>query len=256
MRQLTLRAASDVRWTSVSDPELLEPTDALVHPLAVAACDLDLAVVHGSANLGSNYPLGHEFVGVVVEVGNEVTLWRSGMRVIVPFQISCGTCSPCSRGYTGSCRGVPRGSMYGFGDVGGREWGGAWADIVRVPFADHMLVALPDGVSVAAGANVSDNLTDAWRTVGPYLADRAQRDVVVFGGGGPSIGLWAAELAVKLGASAVDYVDADPARLSLAADAGANALDAASERPEEAGPSGRCVGGSIDTTNGPANDGC
>lgn len=232
MRQLTFRGPKNVEWTGGSALGLLVPTDALVRPLAVAACDLDLAVIQGLTSFGSDYPLGHEFVAEVLEVGDEVREWQPGARVIVPFQISCGACVACARGYTGNCRGVEPGSMYGFGDVGGRDWGGAWADTVRVPFADHMLVAIPEEVSLAAAANVSDNLADAWRTVGPYLGDDNERDVLIFGGAGASIAVWAAEFAVKLGASHVDYIDDDPVRLRYAEEAGANALEAPVRRPE------------------------
>lgn len=224
MRQLILHGPDNAEWVEAPEPKLLEPTDVLVRPLAVAACDLDVAAVRGAVSLGTDYPLGHEFVGEIAEVGNDVTRWTPGHRVIVPFQISCGTCGTCIRGNTGNCESVPRLSMYGFADIGGREWGGAWADLVRVPFADNMLVLLPDGVPVPAAANISDNLTDAWRSVAPYLEAEPHRDVLVFGGGGPSIGLWAAEFAVALGACEVDYVDDDETRLRHAENAGANAL--------------------------------
>lgn len=231
MRQLMFRGPGKVEWVEVPEPELVEATDALVRPLAVAACDLDIAVISGRATIGCDYPLGHEFVAEVVDVGDEVAGWRSGARVIVPFQISCGTCVACAQGRTGNCRSVRRGSMYGAGDAGGREWGGAWADLVRVPFADDMLVALPDGITAEAAANISDNLTDAWRTVAPYLGASPGADVLVLGGGGASIGLWAAELATALGASAVDYIDDDAARLELATDVGVNAIAGPVERP-------------------------
>lgn len=151
--------------------------------------------------------------------------------MIVPFQISCGSCAACSRGRTGNCSTVRGLSMYGFGDVGGRGWGGAWSELVRVPYADHMLVPLPSEIDVAAAATISDNLTDAWRTIAPYLEALPERDVLVLGGGGPSIGLWAAELAVALGASQVDYVDDDPVRLELAEETGASAIEGPMARP-------------------------
>uniref|UniRef100_UPI0014839C56 alcohol dehydrogenase catalytic domain-containing protein n=1 Tax=Mycobacterium avium TaxID=1764 RepID=UPI0014839C56 len=99
-------------------------------------------------------------VAEVVDVGDEVSSVRVGDRVVVPFQISCGRCSACRRGHTGSCLSVPPASMYGFGISGGL-WGGALADLMAVPFADAMLVALPDGVEPAgpAGSTPSGKAT-------------------------------------------------------------------------------------------------
>ena len=122
--------------------------------------------------------------------------------------------------------------MYGFGAAGG-DWGGALSDLMRVPYAEHMLVPIPAGVDPAAVASVSDNIVDGWRTVGPQLAAEPGGDVFIVGGTA-SIGLYAAGAAVGLGAGRVDYVDTDPVRLERAARLGANALPA-----EEAGELGK-----------------
>lgn len=91
-----------------------------------------------------------------------------------------------------------------------------------MPFADAMLVSLPEGVTVAAAATAADNLADAYRAVVPHLLARPEARVLVAGGGAASVGLWAAELAVRSG-GVVDYLDADPARRRLAEEAGASA---------------------------------
>jgi alcohol dehydrogenase len=93
---------------------------------------------------------------------------RPGERVIVPFQVNCGSCAACHRGHTGSCTGVPALSMYGFGMAGGL-WGGAIADLMAVPYADAMLVALPDGVDPVAAASLGDNISDAHRHIAPHI---------------------------------------------------------------------------------------
>lgn len=222
--------------------------EALVRPLAVARCDLDAAILRGEApfrgrllhrlrehlpeaigqrGLFKNapfkgpFPFGHECVGEIVEVGDGVRTVRPGQRVVVPFQISCGACAPCRRGLTSSCTGVAPRSMYGFGDLGGKQWGGALSDLLRVPFAEAMLVPVPAGLELAALASAADNIPDGWRTVGPHLRDAPRANVLVVGGWAASIGLYAAGCAVALGAGQVDYVDSDAARLAIAAKLGA-----------------------------------
>jgi alcohol dehydrogenase len=146
-----------------------------------------------------------------------------GDVVVVPFQISCGDCARCKAGQTGMCESVPRHSMYGFGPFGG-DWGGALSDLVRVPYADHMLVPLPSGVDPVAVASASDNLPDAWRTVAPVIHEGDS--VLIAGGGGISIALYAVAIAFALGASHVAYLDHDPGRLGLAAELGAEPITA------------------------------
>src|SRR5205085_7407390 len=100
-------------------------------------------------------------------------------------------------------------------------WGGMVADSLRVPFADHLLVRVPDGVDPLRVAAASDNLADAWRAVVPPLRERPAASVLVLGGGGRSIGLYAAGLAVGHGAAVVDYLDGDDERLAIAQALGA-----------------------------------
>ncbi len=181
------------------------------------------------------FPFGHEAVAEVVEVGAEVQIVRPGMRVVVPFQISCGACAFCTRSLTASCIAVPRGSMYGLGDLGGKSWGGLISDLTRVPFADHMLVPVPEAVDPVAIAS-ADNLPDGYRAVAPQLAARPGARVLVMGGVAASVGLYAAATAVVLGASGVDYVDHDEARLELARAIGATAIHTRAFHPRERYP--------------------
>jgi alcohol dehydrogenase len=112
--------------------------------------------------------------------------------------------------------------MYGLGSVGG-DWGGALADLVRVPFARTMLFPIPDGVEPASIASVSDNVVDGWRTVGPPLAEHPGAPVLVVGSS--SIGLYAVQCALALGAERVDYLDTSTDRLALAERLGANPVE-------------------------------
>jgi alcohol dehydrogenase len=101
MRQLSFIEPGVVRWEEAPDARLESPDDALVRPFAVTTCDLDHAIVHGRAPFAGPFPLGHEFVAQVAQVGPAVRRFRPGQRVIVPFQISCGRCDRCVRGLTG-----------------------------------------------------------------------------------------------------------------------------------------------------------
>ena len=227
MRQLVWTDDRTARWREAPDPVLAGPGEALVRPVAVACCDLDVAIVRGRAPVPGGWPVGHEGVGEVLDIGDAVTTVAPGDLVALPFQVSCGTCPQCRLGRSGVCASVPALSTYGLGPLSGAELGGFLADAVRVPYADAMLVTLPPGVDPRAVASISDNLPDAWRTVGPYAAeldalDPPDRRVLVLGG--LSIGLYATAIGRALGVD-VDYVDRDPHRRAVAERLGARLLD-------------------------------
>lgn len=223
MRQLTFVRQGVLEWQEVPEPKLEGPDEAIVRPLVVGRCDLDGALVQGRTPPEGPFPVGHEFVAEVVRVGEHAAGFRPGQAVIVPYHICCGECPRCQRGLTASCSTVPRLSMYGLGTLGG-AWGGGFSDLVRVPFARGMLVPLPDDVDPRSAVSLGDNLSDAWRTVGPYLETSPGPPVLVVGGGAWSVGLYAAAIACGLGAP-VDYVDTDPGRLTLARSVGANPIE-------------------------------
>ncbi|OBA74689.1 alcohol dehydrogenase [Mycobacterium sp. 1554424.7] len=227
MRQLIYEEAGRYAWREVPEPQLTAPEQALVRPLAVACCDLDVAVCQGRLPLPPAYAVGHEGLAEVVAVGDDVKAVRVGDRVVVPFQISCGTCRECRRGVTGSCGSGPLMAMYGMAPIAGLDGGGFMSDLVLVPYADAMLIPFPDPVDAVSIASLSDNIPDGWRTVGPFAdeldaLDPADRRVLVLGR--LSIGLYAAAFGVALGAH-VDYVDTDPQRLAAAEKLGAAVHD-------------------------------
>ena len=225
MRQLIFHEPGKVGWEEIAEPIIQGPREALVRPTAVAACDLDAALMRGLFPVPGPFPLGHEFVGEVVSTGDEVGTVTQGQQVVASFQISCGECDRCSRGVTGSCRRANPGAMYGLGDIGGREWGGAFTDLVRVPFANTMLTPIPDGLEPHKLATASDNIVDGYRTVAPGLSAVPGADVLVVGGGAPSISLFAVASAKALGANKVDYIDQSKTRLGIAEKLGANAIE-------------------------------
>jgi threonine dehydrogenase-like Zn-dependent dehydrogenase len=229
MRQLTLIEPHRLEWSDVDEPERREARDALVRPLAVATCDLDAMIIAGRTPYQPPLAVGHECVAEVVEAPEGGP--EPGTRVSVPFQISCGECERCRRGLTGNCESVPPLSMYGFGAFGG-DWGGFLSDLVRVPFSDHMLAPLPDGVSPDAAASVSDNVVDGWRLVAPGLEQWPGGEVLI-AGGSPSVGLYGVQVALALGAARVVYCDVESERLRKADGLGAEPVEG---YPERLGP--------------------
>lgn len=227
MQQLIFEAAGEYAWREAPEPQIEAPEQAIVRPVAVACCDLDVAVAEGRLPMPPGHAVGHEGVAEVVAAGEGVRDVKVGDRVIVPFQISCGTCGACLRGVTGSCASLPLMAMYGMAPLAGLDGGGFMADLVLVPYADAMLVPLPDAVDPVAIASLSDNIPDGWRAVGPYraeLAALAPADRRVLVAGRLSIGLYAAAFASAYGAH-VNYVDTDPQRLAMAEKLGATVHD-------------------------------
>jgi threonine dehydrogenase-like Zn-dependent dehydrogenase len=221
MRSLVLEEPRRLAWREVPEPERRLEREAIVRPLAVATCDLDQPMIFGMTPFELPIHLGHECVAEVVE-GPEG--FAPGDRVVVPFQVSCGTCERCRRGLTGNCARVAPLSMYGFGPLGG-EWGGMLSDLALVPYADGMLVPLPEGVDASVVPSAADNITDGWRAVAPGLAETPGADVLVVGGNARSVALYAVDVALALGAASVTYVDTDPGRLGVARELGARVVE-------------------------------
>jgi alcohol dehydrogenase len=225
VRQLIVTSERRLEWREAAAPKILEPTDALVRPVALSICDADVAYLAGQFPARDEFCFGHEFVADVVETGDEVTAFLRGDRVVVSFLIACGQCDRCKRGFPAACARVPSKSAYGFGIFG--DWGGAACDSIRVPYADTMMMKLPAGVSATEAASVGDNLSDAFRCVAEGLLEEPGAPVLIVAGGGgaPSISLYAAVLARALGSERVDFIDSDPARLAIAESIGANAIE-------------------------------
>src|SRR4051794_25529793 len=134
MPGLTYVGANELEWRDSPPRELESDGAALVRPIAVATCDLDALIVSGGSPFPAPFVIGHEGVAEVVDVGDRVTSFTPGQRVIVPFQVSCGTCAPCLDGRTANCATVPWSSTYGFG-FGDAYWGGFLDELVNVPYA-------------------------------------------------------------------------------------------------------------------------
>jgi threonine dehydrogenase-like Zn-dependent dehydrogenase len=222
MRQLTCTAPGAVEWCDVAEPELLEKTDALVRPITVARCEIDPFLVLVGPTRAERFALGHEAVTEVVAVGDEIATVTPGDLALPSFQVSCGTCPQCKRGRSAICATYPVLSDYGMEPLSGIEYGGMLSDVVRVPHADTMLTSMPAGLDPVALASVPDNVLDGYRGVAPHLARRPGASVVVAIHGIPSIGLYAAQTALALGASRVTVASDDDAVLDVAARIGAD----------------------------------
>lgn len=200
--------------------------------LRLGLIDPAVGRICGPVPFAGPLPIGHECVAEVLDVGPSVRRWQTGDLVVVPWSVSCGICRNCRRGLTTKClttratggSGLDELAAFGFGSACG-EWGGMASDLVRVPFADHLLVGLPEAVPAQRVAAASDNLADAWRCVVPHLEAYPHARVLIIGGGAQSIGLYAAGLAVAHGAEDVTYLDTDPVRLHLAEALGAGVVD-------------------------------
>jgi alcohol dehydrogenase len=263
MRELQFVRSGRLRWHERDPPVLQDPGDALVRPFIAGRCDGDTVPIHrpvsramqlgiaigaidpvvscicGRVPFKGPFGIGHECVAQVLAVGAGVQHIRVGQTVIVPWAVSCGTCPPCRRGLTSKCATTTNRTLaaYGFGPATG-SWGGMIADVLRVPFADHMLVPVPPDVPPLRVAAAGDNLADAWRSVVRPLTERPGGSVLVIGGGAKSIGLYAAGIAAAHGAGVVDYLDDDPVRRRIAEALGARARAATASRrgpPDSAG---------------------
>ncbi|MEU4388005.1 zinc-dependent alcohol dehydrogenase [Promicromonospora sp. NPDC023805] len=218
MRAMVYRGPYKIRVEEKDLPRIEHPNDAIVRVTTAAICGSDLHLYHGlmpDTRVGSTF--GHEFVGVVHDVGPSVRNIAVGDRVMVPFNIYCGTCFFCARGLYSNCHNVnPNatavGGIYGYSHTTGGYDGGQ-AEYVRVPFADVGPTIVPDWMDEEDAVLCTDALATGY--FGAQLADIAEGDVVVVLGAGP-VGLFAARSAWLMGAGRVVVVDHLDDRLEMA----------------------------------------
>jgi alcohol dehydrogenase len=225
MRLLTCPEAGKLEWRDVPEPHLEADCEALVRPLAVARCDIDRFLVGGAFPIQTPFALGHECVAEVTALGDSAGGLSLGQRVVVSFQVSCGSCGRCRAGRTALCERTPVLSDYGMQPLSGVEYGGMLSDVVRVPFAQAMLRPISPALDPAALASVSDNVPDGYRAVAPHLATHPGSEVLVVSHGTPSIPLYAVQAALALGAAAVHFASADRESLALAEKLGARPVE-------------------------------
>ena len=228
MRALTWQGLGDVRVENVPDPILQDPTDAIVRVTSTAICgsDLHLYGVLGPY-LQKDYVMGHEFMGIVEEVGPEVSNLAPGDRVVVPFVIACGHCWMCDRGLYAACettqvREMGTGAaLFGFSSLYGSVPGGQ-AEMVRVPHADFGPVKLPKDFDDERFLYLSDILPTAWQ--GVKYANVGEEDTLAVLGLGP-VGQLAVRSAKLQGVKRIIAVDRVDERLALAKSWGIETVD-------------------------------
>ena len=212
MLAVTYRGPKKIRVENRAEPKLEHPNDIVLRVTRTAICGSDLHLLHGfipDTRVGCVF--GHEFAGVVEEVGSSVQSLKRGDRVVVPFNISCGTCFFCSRGLTGNCENTnPAASVasgvFGYSHTTGGFDGGQ-AELVRVPFADVGPMKVPDDMTEEQVLFLSDILPTGYQAA--EMGEIKPGETVVVFGCGP-VGLFAQKSAWLMGAGrviAVDYLD-------------------------------------------------
>jgi len=216
MRAVTWHGKRDVRVDTVPDPRIQDPTDVIVKITSSGICgsDLHLYEVLGPF-LDEGDILGHEPMGVVQEVGPEVTELKVGDRVVVPFNVSCGTCFMCGQGLQSQCETTQvhsQGSgaaLFGYTKLYGQVPGGQ-AEYLRVPFGNTLPIKVPDGPPDDRFVYLSDVLPTAWQAV-QYADAKAGGSLAVLGLG--PIGDMSTRIAKHLGVETVIGIDLVPERL-------------------------------------------
>jgi threonine dehydrogenase-like Zn-dependent dehydrogenase len=219
----------DVRVDSVDDPRIEEPTDAIVRITSTGICgsDLHLYEVLGPF-MEEGDILGHEPMGVVEEVGSEVTHIAAGDRVVIPFNVSCGHCWMCGQGLYSQCETTQvteygkGASLLGYTKLYGHVPGGQ-AELLRVPQAHFGPIKVPEGPPDERFVYLSDVLPTSWQAV-EYAAIPDGGTAAVFGLG--PIGQMCSRIALHRGAKEVFGIDLVPERLEMARRHGVNVVDA------------------------------
>ncbi|MDQ2701281.1 MAG: glutathione-dependent formaldehyde dehydrogenase [Pseudomonadota bacterium] len=208
-----------VRAQQVAEPVIEHPGDAIVRVTRSCICGSDLHLYHGlvpDTRVGSIF--GHEFTGIVEEVGPGVEHLRAGDHVLVPFNIFCGSCYFCQRELYGNCHNVnPQatalGGAYGYSHTAGGYDGGQ-AEYVRVPFADVGPTLIPPGMHIEDAVLLTDVVPTGYQAA--EMGDIGEGDTVVIFGAGP-IGILAARCSWLMGAGRVIVVDHVDYRLEFVA---------------------------------------
>lgn len=236
MKALVWHGKADIRCETVPDPGIEHPRDAIIKVSSCAICGSDLHLYdHFMPGMKSGDVMGHEFMGEVVEVGPESRhALKVGQRVVVPFTIICGECDQCRKGNYSVCErsnrnkemadklfGHTTAGLFGYTHLTGGYQGGQ-AEYVRVPFADHTHIPVPNSLSDEQVLFLGDIFPTGWQAAAQ--CDIQPDDTVAIWGCGP-VGQMTIRSALLLGARQVVAIDRVPERLSMARAGGAITID-------------------------------
>jgi threonine dehydrogenase-like Zn-dependent dehydrogenase len=233
MRAVTWHGRGDVRVDTVPDPTIQEPTDVIVEITSSGICGSDLHLIDVlSPFMTEGDIMGHEPMGIVREVGSEVTAVKPGDRVVVPFNVSCGTCWMCAEGLFSQCETTQNrsqgmgASLFGYTKLYGHVPGGQ-AEYLRVPFGNTLPIKVPEGLPDDRFVYLSDVLPTAWQAV-QYADVRPGGTLLVLGLG--PIGDMCTRIAHHLGVEKVWGVDVVPERLRRARDRGTETISTTKQK--------------------------
>jgi threonine dehydrogenase-like Zn-dependent dehydrogenase len=234
MKAVVWHDVGDIRMEEVKEPVIQEPTDAIVRITMSAICGTDLHMIRGTmAGMREGTILGHEGVGVIEELGQDVRNLRIGDRVVMPSTIACGYCFFCRSGNFSQCdNSNPNGSLAGTAFFGGPQSTGAFdgfqAEKARIPFANAMLVKLPERVTDEQAILISDIFPTGY--MGAEMAEIKGGETVAVFGCGP-VGLFAIISAQLMDAGRIIAVDRIPSRLQKARELGVETINFDEENP-------------------------
>ncbi len=213
MRATTIHAPFDVRLSEVPDPVIEEPTDAVIEIVAGCICGSDLWPYRGENKITPGSRIGHEYVGIVREVGADVRTIKPGDFVVTPFVASDGTCPNCLAGYQSVCQNIV--------GIGGPRADGGQGEWAKVPYADGTLVAtpeVPDDALIPSLLTLSDVMGTGWHAA-RAAGVKPGHTVVVVGDG--AVGLCGVLSAVRMGAERVVALSRHESRQKIAKEFGA-----------------------------------
>jgi glutathione-independent formaldehyde dehydrogenase len=234
MKAVVYKGKSKVAVEEVPNPKIEAPGDAIIRISTAAICGSDLHMYDDRSSATSGTVFGHENQGTVEDVGPGVVSIKRGDRVVLPFNIACGFCFNCSRGFTNACLTAnPQAPTAGYGYAGMGPYRGGQAEFLRVPFADFNCLKLPGRPGDEFEDDfvlLADIFPTGWHAA--ELANVKSGDSVAVFGAGP-VGLLSAYSAFLKGAAEVYVVDRAPDRLRLAKSIGAVAVDFTKGDPVE-----------------------
>ncbi len=234
MQALTYQGKKDVTVKEVQKPKIKAPTDALLRVTSAAICGSDLHMYDGRTSVEENKVLGHEIMGVIEAIGDGVSQLKVGDRVVLPFNIACGSCYNCVRGWTNACLTMnpeAAGAAYGYAAMG--PYNGGQAEFVRVPFADFNALKLPGEANDELEHDflmLADIFPTAWHAT--ELANVCVGNSVAIYGAGP-VGLLSIMSARLRGAAEIYCIDSVDSRLQKAHEMGAVPIDFRKGKPSK-----------------------